>query len=157
MTFALIHKDRKLNHGTPTDNQHHLLHNLEFAPAISALDSIETLLLVGDVRDKACILIDDLADTCYTISRASEILVNKGGATKVYALITHGILSGEAVDRINESHIDELIVSNSIPQEEHLRKSDKIKFFDVSQLIAESVRRVFNGESVSYLFDTVDF
>lgn len=82
------------------------------------------------------------------------MLVNKG-ATKIYALITHGIMSGDAVRRIQESRIDEVIVSNSVPQSEHLKACSKMKVFDVAPIFAESIRRIHNGESVSFLFDVV--
>jgi ribose-phosphate pyrophosphokinase len=84
--------------------------------------------------------------------------VEKGGATKVYAIITHGILSGDAPQRLLNSKIDELIVSNTVPQQEHLKVlgPDRLKVFDVAPLIAEAIRRVHNGESISYLFDPVD-
>lgn len=83
--------------------------------------------------------------------------MDKGGATKVYAIITHGMLSGDATKRLMESKIDELIVSNTVPQHEHLKLlGDRLKVFDVAPLIAEAIRRVHNGESISYLFDPVD-
>ena len=122
MAVALVHKDR-------------CFHN-------------EELSLVGDVKDKVCILIDDIIDTSSTITRAAQILVNHG-AKKIYAIITHAILSGDAIKRINDSVIDELIVSNSVPQDEHVKQCSKIKVFDIAPLFAETIRRVHNGESVS--------
>jgi len=122
MSVALVHKDR-------------CFHN-------------EELSLVGDVKDKVCILIDDIIDTSSTITRAAQILVNHG-AKKIYAIITHAILSGDAIKRINDSVIDELIVSNSVPQDEHVKQCSKIKVFDIAPLFAETIRRVHNGESVS--------
>ncbi len=107
MDFALIHKDRKV-----------------LNPNTNAEES--KISLVGDVQGKTCILIDDLADTCSTITKAASILKAQG-ASRIYALITHGILSGDALDRIRRSAIDHVIVSNSVPQEEHVRESDKIK------------------------------
>ncbi|ORZ41108.1 phosphoribosyltransferase-like protein [Catenaria anguillulae PL171] len=134
LPFALIHKDRR-----------------------AGLSS--SLTLVGNVRDKVVILIDDIADTCHTITRAAHVLT-ANGASKVYALITHGIFSGEAIHRLARSPIDQLIVSNSVPQQEHVRlaaevtgNKDKITVFDVAPLFAESIRRIHNGESVSFLFE----
>ncbi|KAI9172894.1 ribose-phosphate pyrophosphokinase [Blastocladiella emersonii ATCC 22665] len=135
MNFALIHKDRR--------------------------HSTSTLTLVGNVTDKVVIMIDDIADTCHTIARAAHVLT-QNGAAKIYALVTHGIMSGEAIARLARSPIDTLIVSNSVPQAEHVKKAaeasgvaDKIKVFDVAPIFAESIRRIHNGESVSFLFDIV--
>jgi ribose-phosphate pyrophosphokinase len=113
-------------------------------------------MLVGDVRGRLCILVDDIADTSSTITRAAETLV-LNGATKVYAIITHGVMSGEAVARVQDSKIDVLIVSNTVPQKEHQAKlGDRLKIFDVAPIFAEAIRRIHNGESVSFLFDPVD-
>jgi len=133
MAVALVHKDRGIHNG-----------------------EINEMSLVGNVDGKVCILIDDIVDTSITITRAAEILV-KNGAKKIYALITHAILSGDAIQRINESAIDELIVSNSVPQDEHVKQCSKIKVFDIAPLFAETIRRIHNGESVSsqYKFSEV--
>ncbi|KAL7751817.1 ribose-phosphate pyrophosphokinase [Sorochytrium milnesiophthora] len=128
MGFALIHKDRR--------------------------HSTSSLTLVGNVKGHTCIIIDDILDTATTVTRAAKLLVNNG-ATKIYTLVTHGIMSGDAVERLNRSPIDELIVSNSVPQDEHLRNCPKLKVFDVAPILAESIRRIHNGESVSFLFDVV--
>lgn len=114
-------------------------------------------MLVGDVKGKICILIDDLVDTSYTIARASKLL-HESGATKIYALITHAIMSGDAIDRINNSLIDEVIVSNSVPQGKNVKRvkpNGKMKVFDIAPLFAEAIRRIHNGESVSFLFGEV--
>ncbi|KAI8821525.1 phosphoribosyltransferase-like protein [Fimicolochytrium jonesii] len=132
MDFALVHKERRIAAGSE-------------------------LILVGDVRDRVCILVDDIADTSFTITRAAALLT-KSGATKIYALITHGILSGDAVERIRASSIDEVVVGNSVPQEEHVeRAGGKLKVFDVAGVFAEAVRRIHNGESVSFLFDQTPY
>lgn len=122
--FALIHKDRKGGN---------------------------EMQLVGNVKDKTCILVDDIADTCITLTKAAKVLHDNGAKT-IYAIITHGILSGDAVKLINESSIDQVIVSNSIPQEEHAKECPKIKILDFSSMFAEVIRRVHNGESVSFLY-----
>ncbi|TPX40119.1 ribose-phosphate diphosphokinase [Synchytrium endobioticum] len=131
MNFAMIHKERRNTNSPASD-----------------------MMLVGDVRNKTCILVDDIADTSFTITRAGKVL-KENGATKIYALITHAIMSGDAIERIKVSHIDEVIVSNSVPQEDHLNKCTKIKVFDITKLFAEAIRRIHNGESVSFLFDVV--
>ena len=94
------------------------------------------MMLVGDVANRVTILVDDLADTSSTITRAARLL-KKEGAVKVYALITHGVLSGEAIDRINGSAIDKLIVTNSVPQEEHQQQCPKLEVLDVGHIFAE--------------------
>lgn len=94
------------------------------------------MLLVGEVRGRTCILVDDLADTSNTITRAAKLL-KKEGATKVLALVTHGVLSGDAVDRINASALDRIVVTNSVPQDEHVRRSDKIEVLEIGNVFAE--------------------
>lgn len=124
MDFALIHKERRQVSTQKRD-----------------------LMLVGDVRGKECILIDDICDTSYTITRAARML-RENGALKVYAIVCHAILSGSALENIEKSDINQIVVSNSIPQNEHLQSS-KIKVFDVAPLFAEAIRRIHFGESVS--------
>lgn len=94
------------------------------------------MMLVGDVRDRTAILIDDLADTSNTITRAAKLL-KKEGASKVYALVTHGILSGDAIDRINASALDKVVVSNTIDQDDHLRRCPKLETVEVGHVFAE--------------------
>lgn len=110
-----------------------------------------TMMLVGDVTNRPCILVDDLADTANTITRAAKLL-KKDGATTVYALVTHGILSGDAIERINASAIDKIIVTNSVPQHGHKAVCPKLEVLDVSHVFAEAIRRVHHGESISALF-----
>ncbi|OHE99252.1 ribose-phosphate diphosphokinase [Colletotrichum orchidophilum] len=131
MAFALIHKERRPTKYTEQRNA--------------------SMMLVGDVKDKVCILVDDLIDTGNTITRAAKLL-KKEGATHIYALLTHGILSGDAIPRINASAIDKMIVTNTVPQKEHMRACSKLEFLDVSPVFAEAIRRVHHGESISVLF-----
>jgi ribose-phosphate pyrophosphokinase len=109
------------------------------------------MMLVGDVENRVCILVDDLIDTGNTITRAAKLL-KREGATKVYALVTHGVFSGDAIPRINASAIDKIIVTNSVPQEEHRRMCPKLDILDISPVFAEAIRRVHHGESISVLF-----
>lgn len=109
------------------------------------------MMLVGDVAERVCVLVDDLADTSNTITRAAKLL-KKEGATKVYALLTHGVLSGDAISRINASAIDKIVVTNSVPQDEHKRLCPKLEVLDVAPAFAEAIRRVHHGESISVLF-----
>lgn len=109
-------------------------------------------MLVGDVAGKVAILLDDLADTSNTITRAAKLL-KKEGATQVYALLTHGVLSGDAIERINASAIDKIVVTNSVPQEEHRKLCPKLEVLEVGPVFAEAIRRVYHGESISVLFN----
>lgn len=95
-----------------------------------------TMMLVGDVANRTVILIDDLADTSNTITRAAKLL-KKEGATQVIALLTHGVLSGEAIDRINASALDRVVVTNSIPQDENMKRCPKLHVLDISNVFAE--------------------
>ena len=94
------------------------------------------MMLVGDVANRICILIDDLADTSNTITRAAKLL-KKEGATKVYALLTHGVLSGDAIERINASALDKVVVTNSVPQEEHMKRCPKLEVLEIGEIFAE--------------------
>lgn len=94
------------------------------------------MMLVGDVKGRTAILIDDLADTSNTITRAAKLL-KKEGAAQVLALVTHGILSGDAIDRINASALDKVIVTNSVDQADHLQRCPKLEVLEVGHVFAE--------------------
>ncbi|XP_025423890.1 ribose-phosphate pyrophosphokinase 1 isoform X1 [Sipha flava] len=130
--FALIHKERK------------------------KANEVASMVLVGDVKERIAILVDDMADTCGTICHAAEKLT-EAGATKVYAILTHGIFSGPAISRINNACFEAVVVTNTIPQDGHMKECPKIRCIDVSMMFAEAVRRTHNGESVSYLFSNVPY
>ncbi|GAA5832243.1 hypothetical protein JCM11251_004291 [Rhodosporidiobolus azoricus] len=109
-------------------------------------------LLVGDVKNKVAILIDDMTDTGGTIKLATQTLVEKG-AKEVYALVSHGLLSGETMAEMAKMPIVKVVVSNSISQTEHLKRADgKLEVMDIAPVLAESIRRTHNGESISLLF-----
>ena len=84
------------------------------------------MILVGNVSGKIAILVDDMADTCGTIVKAADKLL-EAGATKIYAILTHGIFSGEALTRINNSNFEAIVVTNTIPQYDHIAECSKIK------------------------------
>jgi len=130
LEFALIHKERK------------------------KANFVSRMVLVGDVKGKTAVLVDDMADTCGTLGKAAQTLV-ENGATKVYAIVTHGILSGKACEVINNSALTQVVVTNTIPHEDKKKLCPKIATIDVSPTIAEAIRRTHNGESVSYLFHNV--
>ena len=109
------------------------------------------MLLVGKVHGKTAILIDDLADTSNTITRAAKVL-KREGAIKIYALVTHGIFSGDAIDRINASALDRVVVTNSLDQTYAQSLCPKLEVLDISPVFGEAIRRVHHGESISVLF-----
>ena len=107
--------------------------------------------LIGDVRDKTAILVDDICDTAGTLSQAADVLKEKG-AVKVYATITHPVLSGPAVERIANSAIDTLFVTDTIPLSQAGAACKKIKVLTVSELLGKAIRRIHNSDSISSLF-----
>lgn len=142
MAFALIHKERKKPAAGPTPTRGR---------------QVATTMLVGDVAGRVALLIDDLVDTGNTVTRAAKLLKDQG-ALKVYAIITHGLFSGDAIERINASAIDKIVTTNTAPQQEHQAiLGNKLEVLDVSRVFAEAIRRIHNGESVSMLFDHVGF
>jgi len=107
--------------------------------------------VIGDVSDKTCLLIDDMVDTAGTLCEAARAL-KEGGAKRVVAYCTHPVLSGPAVERIDGSFLDELVVTDTIPLGDKARKSGRIRQLTIAQLLAESMRRVSAEESVSSLY-----
>ena len=107
--------------------------------------------IIGNIEGKNCIILDDMIDTAGTISNAANAI--KGlGAKAVYACATHPVLSGPAVERLEQSEIEELVLLNTIPMPEE-KKIDKMKFLSVAPLFAEAMTRIFTNGSVSKLFD----
>jgi len=107
--------------------------------------------IIGEVDERSCILIDDMVDTANTLCEAAAALKQQG-AVKVLACCTHPVLSGPAVQRIADSQLDELLVTNSIPLSDAARACPTIKQSSVAELLAESIRRIATGDSVSSLF-----
>lgn len=126
--FALIHKERKV------------------------ANEVDKMVLVGDVKNKVAILVDDMADTCGTMVKAADRLI-EAGATEVYAMLTHGIFSGPAIERLNNSIFSSVIVTNTLDQTENAKKCKKLKIINVAPIFSEAIRRTHNGISVSRLFD----
>jgi len=114
-------------------------------------NEVAGMILVGDVAGKVALIVDDMADTCGTLQVASSLLISKG-ASAVYALVSHGILSGSAMEKIDNSLLKELVVTNSVSLAHHPKKSDKLKIINVAPLLAEAIRRTHHGESISSLF-----
>ena len=111
----------------------------------------EVMNIIGDVAGKCCIVPDDMIDTAGTLCNAAQAL-KEAGAAKVKAYITHPVLSGPAIERISNSFIDELVVTNSIPLSPEAEKCSKIRVISLAPTIAECVRRLNNEESLSALF-----
>ncbi|KAF9547366.1 hypothetical protein KI688_009431 [Linnemannia hyalina] len=128
LDFALIHKERK------------------------KANEVSRMVLVGDVKGKIAILVDDMADTCGTLGLAAKTLA-ENGAIKVYAIVTHGILCGKAVQVINDSVLTKVVVTNTVPHEDKKKVCPKLDTIDISGTLAEAIRRTHNGESVSFLFN----
>ncbi|CAA3707438.1 Ribose-phosphate pyrophosphokinase [Candidatus Portiera aleyrodidarum] len=108
--------------------------------------------IIGDIKERTCILIDDITDTASTLCQAAESLKKKG-AKYVFAYNTHAILSGNAIENINKSFIDKLIITDTIPLSKKAIASKKIRQLSVSSIIAEAIRRVNNEESISAMFN----
>lgn len=128
--FALLHKERKV-------------HN-----------EVSKMILVGDIKGKNAIVVDDMADTCGTLCHAAATLT-KAGAKKVYTMVTHGIFSGDALEKLNKSSIEVVVVTNTLPQEKNMKNCSKIKTIDISTIFAEAAKRSHNGESIKSLFTKV--
>ncbi|HCV21520.1 MAG TPA: ribose-phosphate pyrophosphokinase, partial [Gammaproteobacteria bacterium] len=107
--------------------------------------------IIGSVDNRACVLMDDMVDTANTLCEAAVALKN-AGARQVKACCTHPVLSGQAVARIAGSELDEIVVTNSIPLTDAARHCGKIRQISIASLLAESIRRIAAGDSVSTLF-----
>jgi len=111
----------------------------------------EVMNVIGDVENRDCVILDDMIDTAGTLTNAAKALKDKG-ARSVSASATHAVLSGPAVERIANSVLDEVVVSDTIPLSEAAQKIGKIKVLGVSRLLGEAIKRIHNGDSVSSLF-----
>jgi ribose-phosphate pyrophosphokinase len=114
-------------------------------------NELKIMNIIGDVRGKNCVMVDDMVDTAGTLTAAADYVKNEG-AEKVSAYITHPVLSGPALERINNSQLDELVVTDTIPLSEEAKQSPKIRVLSVAELLGETMRRIALNESVSDLF-----
>ena len=112
----------------------------------------EVMNIIGDIKNKDCLVVDDIVDTAGTLCNAAEALINSG-AKSVSAYISHGVLSGPAIKRISKSKLTELVITNSIAASKEIVDSDKIRVLNLASLIAEAIRRISSDNSVSSLFD----
>ena len=111
-------------------------------------NEISKMMLIGDVQDKDIVLVDDMVDTAGTLTRAADLMM-ENGANSVRACCTHGILSGSAYERINNSQLSELIVTDTLRKE---HKSDKVKVIEIGSLFADTINRVYTKQSISSNF-----
>lgn len=117
-----------------------------------AANEAQVMHIIGDVKDRTCLIVDDMVDTAGTLCKAAEALKNQG-AKQVVAYCTHPVLSGMAVDNINASSLDTLVVTDTIPLSEAAKNCSRIRQLSMAKLLAESIRRVSNEESISAMFD----
>jgi ribose-phosphate pyrophosphokinase len=117
----------------------------------SKANQSEVMNIIGEVEGKNCVMIDDMVDTAGTLCHAAGALKERGAAT-VDAYITHAVLSGPAVSRISESALDEIVVTDTIPLNEQARACGKIRQLSTAELLAETMRRIADEESVSSLY-----
>ena len=108
--------------------------------------------IIGNVKNKDCIIIDDIIDSGGTIINAADALVKKG-ARNVYVFITHAVLSGDAIKNIQKSRIKKLVITDTIDNSKKIKKANKIQVLSISQLMAEAIKRISNSTSVSSLFN----
>ena len=113
----------------------------------------EVMNIIGNVEGKTCILLDDIVDTAGSLCGAAKAIKEIGGAKEVFACVTHGVLSGPAIGRINESCINELILLDTIPYPKNAEKSDKISYISTASVFAEAIRRIYEETSISSIFD----
>jgi ribose-phosphate pyrophosphokinase len=116
------------------------------APNIS-----EVMNIIGDVRGKHAVIIDDIIDTAGTVTQAAKAVLDQG-AKSVIACATHGVLSGPALQRINESVLSEVVITDTIPQQSASKQCGKLKVLSVARLLGESIKRIHHGDSISSLF-----
>ncbi len=112
----------------------------------------EVMNIIGDVKGRKCILIDDIVDSGGTLVNAAHALLEKG-ATEVAAYCSHGVLSGNAAEKIDKSELKELVITDSIDQPETVKAANKVREISVAPLLGKAIRRIANEESVSLLFD----
>jgi ribose-phosphate pyrophosphokinase len=111
----------------------------------------KAMAVIGDVKNKVAIILDDMVDTAGTLTEAAAAL-SREGAKEVHAYCSHPVLSGPAVDRINESNLKSVVATDTIPLREEAAACDKINVLSISGLVGEAIIRSFNGDSVTSLF-----
>jgi ribose-phosphate pyrophosphokinase len=113
----------------------------------------EVMNIIGDVKGKTCIIVDDMIDSAGTVCKAADALIDVGGAAKVVAYATHGVFSGKAKENIENSKISEMVVTDTIPLPAEFKSCKKVRQISIGGLLAETISRVSTGRSVSELLD----
>ena len=122
----------------------------------SEANKVDTMDILGDVKNKRCVIVDDIVDTSGTLCKAVDLLKERG-CINVEACITHGILSDPAMERINNNEtLSKMIVTNSIPQDKNVARCSKLQVLDIAPLFSEAIRRIYNNDSLSELFSVVE-
>jgi ribose-phosphate pyrophosphokinase len=116
-----------------------------------AMDVTEVMHVIGDVRGRNCVLLDDLIDTAGTLVKTARALIDNG-ASKVYACASHAVLSGDAVKRIHDSPLEQVVVTNTIPLSEEAKNEPKIKPLTIAGLVARAIQSIHEESSISKLF-----
>lgn len=119
----------------------------------SAPGEVASMTVIGDVRDRVCIIVDDICDTAGTLVKAADLLLTEGAA-EVHAYITHGVLSGPAVERVSTSAMKSLVITDSIEPTEAVRRAPNIRIVPMAPLLGQAILNIANGTSVSSLFDS---
>lgn len=117
-----------------------------------AANEAQVMHIIGDVKGRSCLIVDDMVDTAGTLCKAADAL-KEHGAERVVAYCTHPVLSGSAIENINASALDTLVVTDTIPLNDEAKKCPRIRQLSMAKLLAESIRRVSNEESISAMFD----
>jgi ribose-phosphate pyrophosphokinase len=112
----------------------------------------EVMNIIGEVKDKTCILLDDIADSAGTLCNAAKAL-KEFGAKEIYSYIAHGVLSGEALNKIENSAIKELVLTDSIHASNEVKNTKNIRHISIAPLMGEAIKRISSDSSVSALFD----
>ena len=115
-------------------------------------NSSEVMNIIGDVRNKTVIMLDDMVDTAGSICGAAKALIEVGGAKEVYSCASHGVLSGPAIERLEESYIKEVLVLDTVPYPTDKPVIEKVKYLSVAPLFAEAIERIYEEVSISSLF-----
>lgn len=113
----------------------------------------EVMNIIGDVSDRTCIVIDDMVDTAGTLGKAANALIERGGARRVVAYASHGVLSGAALENLAGSKLQELVVTDSIPLRDEFVGNEKIRQIGIANLLAETIQRIHTGRSISEILD----
>ncbi|MBT9382620.1 ribose-phosphate pyrophosphokinase [Pseudooceanicola sp. CBS1P-1] len=114
---------------------------------------IAEMTVIGDVKDKICIIVDDICDTAGTLCKAAELLMDYG-ATEVHSYISHGVLSGPAIERVSNSVMENLVITDSIAASKAAQACSKIRILPTAPMFAQAILNIWNGTSVSSLFET---